>query len=302
MMPVAPKSMKGKSIKFAVMTIQEAAAMLAHELTSIYDPREASNIADWVMEHLTGWKKIDRVVRRNERLTDQATSTLQKYREELLAHRPVQYVLGQAWFYGMELFVDERVLIPRPETEELVGWILDEHRGNRPMAVLDVGTGSGCIAIALKKKLSSAVISACDISTGALEVARQNAAGLGVKVVFFTADILDATAWHTIPSQDVIVSNPPYIPWNERPGMHRNVADHEPAMALFVDSNDPLIFYRSIAELGKVRLNAGGKIYVEIHENLAQSASEVFEASGYRSVEVRRDMQGKQRMIAATGL
>ena len=293
--------MKRKSIKFAGMTIREANSRLLFQLYHLYDNREAANIADLVMENITGWKRIDRVVNSKVKLSAPQEALLDEYTAKLLTHMPVQYVLHEAWFLDMKLYVDENVLIPRPETEELVQWIVDAfaNQGTAPLTILDIGTGSGCIPVALKKKLPAANVYACDISAGALAVAKKNAAALGADLHFIEADILNDADWPLLPQCDVIVSNPPYIPLKEKSQMAANVVAHEPALALFVGNDDPLIFYRAIAKFGKEKLNSNGNIFAEVHEDLAQQAAEVFK--DYSSIEIRRDMQGKERMVRGVG-
>src|SRR5215467_13054592 len=187
------------------MTIHEAQQQLLFQLYHIYDTREAANITDWIMESITGWKKIDRIMNKQVPLSTDGLNNLQQYTEELLSYKPVQYILHEAWFAGMKLFVDERVLIPRPETEELVEWIGQEVRNlSSPITILDIGTGSGCIPIALKKKLPAVTIYGCDISRQALEVARKNAVDQKVHIEFFFSDILNSAAWHSLPPVDII--------------------------------------------------------------------------------------------------
>jgi release factor glutamine methyltransferase len=295
------------------MTIHEAQRSLTEQLTTIYDAREAANIADWVMEHLTGWKKIDRIVHKTSPLSAEQESRLVTYTPLLLAHTPVQYVLHEAWFAGMQLYVDEHVLIPRPETEELVEWVESGVRsersevrsqksaaGSSPFSILDVGTGSGCIPIALKKKLPAAMVHACDVSEGALEVARRNAETQQVAIEWHLLDFLDTAHWALLPSVNIIVSNPPYIPLKDKETMHDNVLLHEPHLALFVENNDPLLFYRTIAAFAKERLLPGGSIYVEIHEDLGPATQELFKSYGFSEVELKKDMQGKDRMVKAS--
>jgi release factor glutamine methyltransferase len=283
------------------MTIREASSRLLFQLYHLYDNREAANIADLVMENITGWKRIDRVVNSKVKLSAPQEALLDEYIAKLLTHAPVQYVLHEAWFFDMKLYVDENVLIPRPETEELVQWIVDVlgTKGVDALTILDIGTGSGCIPVALKKKLPAANVYACDISAGALGVAKRNAAALGTDVHFVEADILNDADWRLLPQCDVIVSNPPYIPLKEKSQMAANVVAHEPALALFVGNDDPLVFYRAIAKFGKEKLNSSGNIFAEIHEDLARQAAEVFK--DYSSVEVKRDMQGKERMVRGSG-
>lgn len=296
------------------MTIHGARQYLAAQLTPVYDDREAANIADWVMEHLTGLKKIDRIIHKETPLSATQISLLEKYTAALLTHMPVQYVLHEAWFYGMRFYVDENVLIPRPETEELVEWILQESRIRYPATrssqyaavpagsgprILDIGTGSGCIPIALKKQLPAAIVYACDVSEGALQVARKNAQALNTTIQFFHLDILQPANWALLPETDIIVSNPPYIPARDKATMRENVLQHEPHLALFVEDHDPLLFYRTIAAFAGRYLRPGGNIYVEIHEDLGPAVTQLFAATGFTHVVLKKDLQGKDRMVRA---
>ena len=281
------------------MTINEAARHLLLQLKQTYDAREAGNIADWVMENLTGSKKSDRILQKELPLTEMLCNKLNRYINELNLHRPVQYVLEEAWFLGMKFYVNENVLIPRPETEELVQWIVDDNKNSGQVTIFDIGTGSGCIPIALKKIMQLADVYSCDISEEALEVAKENAKVLGANVKFLTIDILDRPVWNKIPLINIIVSNPPYIPMKEKLSMNKNVVAHEPHQALFVEDSNPLAFYESIAALGNKKLLPSGKIFVEIHEGLAKETAEVFKSAGFAQVEIKTDMQGKQRMIKA---
>jgi release factor glutamine methyltransferase len=283
------------------MDLQEAQRQLTTDLTPLYGSREASLIADWVMEHLTGRKKIDRLTKPAELLPDPILRQYDVFRSELLAHRPVQYVLHESWFAGLQFYVDENVLIPRPETEELVDWAIETIAPSSPIpgALLDVGTGSGCIAITLARKLPSVPIHACDISTGALHVAQNNAANLGAHISFHHLDFLNRQAWTSLPPIRWLVSNPPYIPANERPEMAPHVVDAEPALALFVPDSDPLVFYYAIAEFARYRLMPGGAVLVEIHEDRTNAVMEVFRTAGATTVKTRKDLMGKDRMIKA---
>lgn len=284
------------------MTIQEAKQQLQTTLTTIYDIREAANITDWVLESLTGLSKSARLVKANEPLTQEQETKLNSYLPDLLNHRPVQYVLGISWFHGLRFYVNENVLIPRPETEELVDWIITEHTNTQTLRILDIGTGSGCIPIALKKGLPQAIVYSCDISKGSLDVAKKNAADLGADVHFIHQNILDASLWGQLPEVDIIVSNPPYIPEHNKESMHANVLEHEPHLALFVSNNDPLTFYRAIAELSGKKLSTSGEVYAEIHEDLGAATLALFQEKGFGRVTLRRDMQEKDRMIKAAGL
>ncbi|HEY8897714.1 MAG TPA: peptide chain release factor N(5)-glutamine methyltransferase [Niastella sp.] len=286
------------------MTLHEAQQQLTTSLLNLYDNREAANIADWVMEHVTGMRKIDRIMHKQSPLQPEQLTKMQQYTQELLAHKPVQYVLHQAWFYGMAFYVDENVLIPRPETEELVAWIVESTGnrqsaiGNSSISILDIGTGSGCIPISLKKKLPQAEVYACDVSDQALAVAAKNAATLQTPVQFLQADFLNTSTWPALPAVDIIVSNPPYIPQHNQSSMLQNVLAYEPHLALFVPNEDPLVFYEAIARFAKEKLRPGGSIFVEIHEDLGAQTKAMFELNGF-TAEVKKDFQGKDRMVKA---
>ncbi|MBN8858388.1 MAG: peptide chain release factor N(5)-glutamine methyltransferase [Sphingobacteriales bacterium] len=279
------------------MNISESHRYLRDALTALYDQREAGNIADMVMEKISGLKRIDRVLNKGHELDPAQTQLLHRYADNLLQHQPVQYVLQEAWFYGMRLYVDERVLIPRPETEELAEWIIKEEI--KKTTIIDIGTGSGCIAIALKKNVPAADIWAIDISEAALEVAQKNAGMQHTDITFLKADILQEAAQSSLPPFDIIVSNPPYIPASGEKEMSKNVTQYEPHNALFVPDNDPLMFYSAIAAFASGNLNANGHVYMEIHEAMGEAVKDIFEKHGLSDIIIRKDLQGKERMIRA---
>lgn len=279
--------------------MQEATYFLLNKLKGIYSPEESSRITDWVLEHITGSKKAERMIYKNESITAGEEKQLQEYTERLLQHEPVQYILHEAWFFGLKFYVDKNVLIPRPETEELVEWIIANLKFPiDELKILDIGTGSGCIPIALKRRVRKAEVWACDISDLALTIARKNADDNGALVDFVGLDFLDPKQRTQLPQVDIIVSNPPYVPQKDKDTMAKNVLDHEPHTSLFVPDNDPLVFYKAIAEFGKEHLHKGGTIYCEIHEDLGEAASELFQSLGY-AVELKKDMQQKDRMLKA---
>lgn len=281
------------------MTMQEATYFILNKLRTIYPEGEASQITDWTMESLTGSKKVERILYKNAAITDKEESQLQQFAERLMQNEPIQYVLNEAWFYGLKFYVDRHVLIPRPETEELVDWIITDCKFPiSELTIADIGSGSGCIPVALKRKLRKAEIWSCDISEAALEVAKKNANTLGADINFQRLDILKKEEWEPLPSFDIIVSNPPYIPFKERYQMPSNVLEYEPATALFVPDNDPLLFYKAIAAFSKTHLNTNGIIYVEMHENTGEAIAQLFQSNGYIT-EIRKDMQGKERMLKA---
>jgi release factor glutamine methyltransferase len=280
------------------MSIHEAQQQLLFQLYHIYDDREAQSIAGWVMEHLTGWQKIDRILNKNVKLSKPKLDELEQITQQLLAHKPVHYILHQAWFQGMKLYVDENVLIPRPETEELVQWVLEECRHAAPR-ILDVGTGSGCIPIALKKKLPNAEVVGCDISDGALKVAFRNAQEQNTPITLQQVDFLQQEERDELPVFDLIVSNPPYIALHEKAEIDKHVVEYEPHTALFVPDDDALVFYEHLAQFGLTHLAAGGFMMMEIHYQKGAAVKDLFESQGYAAA-MRKDMQGKDRFVKVT--
>jgi release factor glutamine methyltransferase len=285
------------------MNLQQAQQEMLSQLHTLYEDREAATITDWVMEKITGWKKLDRIIHKNMPLATEGVELFRQYTRELLAHRPVQYVLQEAWFAGLKFYVDESVLIPRPETEELVEWV-EEEAGTGPSpqgpSILDVGTGSGCIAIALKRRLPGNPVYACDLSEAALAIAKRNAVSNQTDIQFLQLDFLDSSTWTSLPSMQVLVSNPPYIPVREKDSMAPHVVGFEPHLALFVPDQDPLVFYRALAHVGLKKLLPGGQIFAEIHEGLGAEVVREFKEAGFHPVLLKKDMQGKDRMIKAT--
>ncbi|MBX2924574.1 MAG: peptide chain release factor N(5)-glutamine methyltransferase [Chitinophagaceae bacterium] len=282
------------------MTLQEAYHFIRTTLITLYDDRESANIANLVMENITGHSRMERLVHRQTTLTPLQQQQLENYISRLGKNVPVQYVLQEAWFYNIPFYVNEHVLIPRPETEELVSWIIQDEKNKteaRPVRILDIGTGSGCIPVTLKKNLPSSEIHALDISANALEVARKNADQQNTSIHFHTADILQLQQESSLPLFDIIISNPPYIPVKEKAGMQKNVLDHEPHLALFVNDNDPLLFYRAISNFARHSLAKNGSIYLELHEQMAQPVAGLFVSSGFSHTTLRKDMQGKDRML-----
>ncbi len=279
------------------MTLQEAGFFLLNQLRTIYDEGEASAIGDWVMESLTGSDKTERMIYKKNPITAEEEEQLRGYAAKLLLHTPVQYVLNESWFCGLKFYVDENVLIPRPETEELVEWVISNCRFPiDTLSILDIGTGSGCIPISLKRRLRKAKVTAVDISEGALTVAKRNAAKMGAEVEFTQLDILDLAGWTVLEPTDIIISNPPYIPENNKASMHPNVLAFEPHNALFVPDQDALLFYKAIIALAKTKLNAEGLLFFEIHEDLGPEVTELLSIEGFAS-EIKKDMQGKDRMV-----
>jgi release factor glutamine methyltransferase len=283
------------------MTIEKEYKALLDPLKNIYEKREAANIADWVFEKITGISRLQRTTAKLTPLDSSTSRVLEAALLRLLNHEPVQYVLNEAWFYKMNFYVNEDVLIPRPETEELVEWIInDTLKTSTPgsLQIIDIGAGSGCIAIALKKNIPSAEIYSIDISEPALQVASKNAMVHHVKIEFVPLDFLNENDWDILPLFDIIVSNPPYIPANEKIKLDKNVVDHEPHQALFVDDDEPLIFYKKIVQFAVSHLAPHGKIYVEVHEEYAKDVGEIFLKHQFNPV-VKNDLYSRERMICA---
>ena len=280
------------------MTIDEARKDIAKAILHVYEQDEASNIADLLIENVTKLPRSERIIRRNEILSPAQKDLLHSLIFRLQQHEPIQYVINEAWFAGMKFYVDKNVLIPRPETEELVAWVVKDITSKRSkVKILDVGTGSGCIAIALKYKLDNAEMWACDIRDEALNIARLNADVLHTTIDFVPLNFLDPDQRRQLPAVDIIVSNPPYIPQGEKKDMRKNVVDYEPWTALFVPDEDPLVFYKAIADFGHKKLNREGAIYMEIHEDLGEQIRNLFLSGGYRTVHLKKDLQGKERIM-----
>lgn len=281
------------------MTAQEARLQCQKALQSIYDTGEAAAISRQLLEWLAEKNLPAGRSYPHWNLPETVQEKLEEISARLLKHEPLQYVLGEAWFFGQRFLVNKNVLIPRPETEELVEWILsDDLIRKQDCKVLDIGTGSGCIPITLKRKAASADVWACDVSEAALDLARKNAERLQAGVQFLLLDILDEQQWTSLPSFDLIVSNPPYIPAGEALQMDRHVREFEPHLALFVPDGDPLLFYRTICSLAKKKLRPGGAVYLEVHIDHAGAVSALFENAGY-TCHTRKDMQGAERMVRA---
>ncbi|MFT4092764.1 MAG: peptide chain release factor N(5)-glutamine methyltransferase [Niabella sp.] len=277
------------------MLLRNLQKTFTDQLQGIYDAEEIQNIWRLAIENITG---IDIKNHHTRQFTPDGcfVKMITEIQERLKKYEPIQYILNEAWFYDIPFYVNKQVLIPRPETEELVDWIIKENADRKNLSVLDVGTGSGCIPIILKRKMSSAKIYSCDISSAAIEVAQKNAQKYKAEIGFIALDFLDEKSWGSLPQVNIIVSNPPYIPENDKAQMHQNVLHYEPYNALFVDNKQPLIFYEAIANAGKQLLTAQGTIYVEIHEALGPATETLFKDSGYHTT-LKKDLQGKDRFI-----
>ncbi|WP_421917941.1 peptide chain release factor N(5)-glutamine methyltransferase [Marinifilum sp.] len=278
-------------------SIQSTINYIKKELVGIYSLRESESIAYILIENVLDFSRTQIQLNKNESLTENQFEKIWNYLADLQKSKPIQYVLGEADFYELKFKVNEHTLIPRPETEELVHAIINENH-EKNLNVLDIGTGSGCIPICLAKHLVKANVISVDISTEAIKTARENAIRNEVEVQYYERDILnwEKFEWRKL---DIIVSNPPYVTEAEQEKMEKNVLDYEPHTALFVSDRDPLIFYRKIAELALSHLNQGGKLYFEINESLGDEMKQLLEQKGFSDIKLRRDINGKDRMMSA---
>lgn len=274
---------------------------LRTRLAAVYPDGEAQAIVFLVLEKLFGLSRTDVLMGGLERLTAEQTAELEQVMLRLERGEPVQYVLGVADFDGMTLGVAPGVLIPRPETEELVEWIAEDFKSAKRLRILDIGTGSGCIALSLARRFTDASVTAWDISDDALRIASANAERLGLDVEFKKRDALcTEVAEADVANYDIIVSNPPYICEKERVDMDNNVLQHEPETALFVPDNDPLLFYRAISDLAQKMLRSGGGLYFEINREYGKETASMMRAMGFDSVELRKDFMENDRMVKGT--
>ena len=291
--------MNTRNIRFRSNHVRDIIGLFHEELDGMYGSGEVGVFLDMLFEAFLGWDKV-RLLTSKEQTVDQ--SDLLRFHwalEDLLKHRPIQHIIGHTDFCGCHIDVSPEVLIPRPETEEMVQWIISQFSiFNFQFSILDLCTGSGCIAIALKKAFPEAKVTAVDVSPKAMEIARQNARYNGAEIDFQQADILASTFHFSLSTFQLIVSNPPYVRDSERATMRRNVLDYDPALALFVPDDDPLRFYRAIAEKAKQSLVKEGLLVVEINEALAEETSALLQGQGFNP-EVHTDFRSKPRWISA---
>ena len=280
------------------MSLQSLKQSIKQALANEYESIELNSLISILFVHVTGWNQIQQILHKDEPIEPNKKTKILEAVDALKKGKPIQYITNKAWFLGKEFIVNENVLIPRPETEELVEWVIEyANIKNKPLQILDIGTGSGCIPISLKLALPNCFLSALDISEGALIVAQQNATILNTAITWIQEDILNTT--YLPNNYDIIISNPPYIPFKENVNMQVQVKNYEPNIALFVTNEDPLIFYRTIARLGKQYLNPNGQLFFEMHYDQGKALLQLFDEMGYHA-ELRQDMFGKDRMLRAS--
>ena len=266
-------------------------------LRGYYSDSEALALAKMLLVEVFGFSTLELYGGKDKEFSEKHRSVLAEMIRRLQKNEPIQYIIGIESFCGLTFEVDPNVLIPRPETQELVSWIVEDCQKDEAIRILDIGTGSGCIPVSLAKQLPEAEVESWDISEGALEVASRNCERNEVKVLLRRKDVLNATPEGVF--YDVIVSNPPYIADREKVDMEANVLDWEPSLALFVPDDDPLLFYRKIAQLGCEMLKEGGLLYFEINRAYGQETSLMLSELGYNQIELKKDSWGNDRMIKA---
>lgn len=281
--------------------VYEVRNEIVSSLTPVYGDREAKAMCRIFFENLKGWNSVDLVVKSDEMLSSFVQNEISGVVKRLLDQEPIQYIFGNAWFYGMKFKVSHDTLIPRPETAELVDIIVADYKDRTDLSVLDLCTGSGCIAIALSRNLPFSHVTAVDICEGALTIAEQNSSDLHAPVSYIKADILSPHVCDQINGTfDIIVSNPPYIADSEKAGMERNVLAYEPHQALFVPDNNPLIFYKAILEIAFNRLTHNGNVYCEINPRFAAELLKLAKIKGFDTAELILDSYGKTRFLKAS--
>jgi len=279
-------------------SIQDCINLIKKELSSIYSGNEIQSFIRLIFDHLQNYSAIDLIEKRDDKITPEIFEEVLRITTELKTQKPIQYILGFTEFYENRFIVNENVLIPRPETEELILW-MEESEIQKESLIVDIGTGSGCIPISLKKIYPDAIIYAIDISKEALKIAYENSKLNKVKIEFVESDILNTSSIVNDIVFDVIVSNPPYVTVAEKTLMEKNVLDYEPNSALFVPNENPLIFYQSICDLSQKYLKPGGLIFFEINQYLVERMKNLLADSGFKNIEAKKDLVGNHRMMKA---
>lgn len=276
-------------------TLTAVISYIKTELSDLYEDTEIKSMTHIMLDHFFSISKKELILEKDKRLSESELLQIIYAVKDLKKLKPLAYIFGEWEFYGLPFKVNQHTLIPRPETEELVQLVIHENQSKK-LRILDIGTGSGCIAIALKKQLPENTITAFDVSEEALIIAKQNALLNEVEVNFKQVNILKPLA--IVEQFDVIVSNPPYIPLKDKEIMKKNVLDFEPHLALFVENDNALLFYKAIAQFALTNLTPNGKLYVEIHEELGQEVKSLFEKTGFDAVKIINDMNNKNRIVS----
>jgi len=276
--------------------VKDVVRFFKEQLKSIYEPSEISILIAWCFEKFTHIKRAEIVLKENETISESELLKFHFAIKDLKKHVPIQYILGETPFFNLPFIVTPDVLIPRPETEELVNLIIAENTLASP-ALIDIGTGSGCIAVSIKKNIPDAKVTAIDISEKALEVAKKNAALNQVQLKFIVDDILNPKSDIINQKYDIVVSNPPYISSDEKTAMQKNVLDYEPHLALFVNDSNPLLFYEAIAEWALKTLNPQGRIYFELNEKYGEKCAAVLKQKGFKNLILHKDLSNKNRIL-----
>ncbi|MFC6996728.1 peptide chain release factor N(5)-glutamine methyltransferase [Rufibacter roseus] len=290
------QKLRKTDMKYTIGNLLESVSL---RLEALYEQPEARTMAEWLLQHELGKGRMGLFEVRSNIASEGLVTKVDTFVERLLQHEPLQYVIGEASFYGRDFIVSPAVLIPRPETEELVQLIIKTYQSQPGVAILDIGTGSGCIPVTLAAELPLSTVIGLDVSADALTIARQNANKSGQKVEWLCQDILKEIPAVAPSSLDVIVSNPPYVLEQEKELMRQNVLNFEPHLALFVPDTDPLLFYRRIAEIAPQLLKNGGRLFFEINERYAASTADILLSRGFCQVEVIKDLYGKERILQA---
>jgi release factor glutamine methyltransferase len=278
------------------MFLRDILQNIRKELRTLYPQREIESFIFLIFEHILNFSKIDIHTKADTKLSFSQINQINEIIVQLKNHRPIQYILGKTEFFGLNFIVSDEVLIPRPETEELVKWIVDEYK-NKKLNILDIGTGSGCIAVSLAKNIPDSCVDATDISEQSLQIAKLNAEKNQVNINFYLHNILNQKSEIRNQKYDIVVSNPPYIRESEKKQMQQNVLDYEPHRALFVPDENPLIFYEAVLKFAEKNLKKNGSIYCEINEALHKENRELFLKYNYSEIQVVKDLNDKYRMI-----
>lgn len=281
------------------MLLKELKNIFHKQLDALFGKEEVESFFFILTEYLHNLRRIDLVLNPNFEISDADYQKWEVIISELKTEKPIQYITGEAWFYGLRFEVNENTLIPRPETEELVEWIIESQKDSKStnqLEILDIGTGTGCIPISLKKNIPNANVSAIDVSEEAIEVAKRNANSNEAVISFILKNILET---ENLEQQyyDIIVSNPPYVRNLEKEEISKNVLAYEPHLALFVEDNDALLFYRKIAQLAKESLTENGQLFFEINQYLGKETVALLEQLGFQNIELKKDFKGNDRMI-----